>query len=883
MVVGNTSIRIAKTCCFLLLSLCSADSATSARAETEAYAGEPFGVARVTVPVFRGEPSLPLNDERFTALEAEGRAFYPVVKAEPARQFLRGLLGIETPRNVTMYFLFRGDEPFDLSIYSPIEQGTRVVPRNDPSGHRRLYEEWWQHTTERWTRLQKDPQFPPIAENFLVALFARRMGREVPEVGSGLLGLQKKHSALEELFGGEAAQLAVHRQLVLGSNQPDPQPEPVPQAPTWSPLEIDPTGLDEIVVEPLAEHVPEECFYIRFGNFVNYFWFKDFNTKWDGDLQNMVIRRALKRLARSRIEQQLSLKENALSRILGPQFIIDAALIGGDPYLQQGAAIGILAQARNSQLLSQDFMRQRRAALETFPDATETTVKLTGRDVSLIATPDGRVRSYYAQAGDFHLVTTSRKMAERFLEASDGQGSLAKLPSFRNARKQLHIKRDDTVFVFLSERFFQNLCSPQIWAESRRRRQSMQEPLMVDLARYAAHCEGHDVTSPNQLVDAGLLPMGFGQHLDKSIITETESGFIDSLRGAPGYYVPVADVAVESFTPAEVAAYRDFIQAFNTEVGQLPPIAIALHRDPADLDEFRTLTIDFLAAPLGTVKLGTVIDSLGEPVEEQLQPIDGNIGSLEVVLDLPVPLIGGENQPHMIFAGLRDYRSPLAVSQGRIVPGAERSELVRGYVGAWPRPGLLKLLQGADGPPGPEPQAIGETMWQAESENFLLISFKPDVIQQVQPQLAFEPAPRPAQVRLHIDDLTDTQFSETINAFGYMRARETSVAPARLMNSMANLLQVPRAECLDLSQRLLDATFVCPLDGKYELFESEGSLPVWSSTALPSQNRNLLTEVPADFHLPMLTWFKGLTGDMLIINGALSGHAELQLTAEALP
>jgi hypothetical protein len=883
MVVGNRSIQIAKTYCFVLLSLCLAGSATSARAETEAYAGEPFGVARVTVPVFRGEPSLPLNDERFTVLEADGRAFFPVVKAEPARQFLRGLLGIETPRNVTMYFLFRGDEPFDLSVYSPIEQGARVVPRNDPSGHRRLYDEWWQQTTERWTRLQKDPQFPPIAENFLVALFARRMGREVPEVGSGLLGLQKKHSALEELFGGEAAQLAVHRQLVLGSNQPDAQPEPVPQAPTWPELQIDASGLDEIEVEPLAEHVPEECFYIRFGNFVNYFWFKDFNTKWDGDLQNMVIRRALKRLATSRVEQQLSLKENALSRILGPQFIIDAALIGGDPYLQQGAAIGILAQARNNQLLSQDFARQRRASLETFPDATETTVKLAGRDVSLIATPDGRVRSYYAQAGDFHLVTTSRKMAERFLEASDGKGSLAKLPSFRNARRQLQVKRDDAVFVFLSEKFFQNLCSPQIWAESRRRRQSMQEPLVVDLARYAAHCEGLDVMSSEQLTDAGLLPPGFGQHIDKSSVTESESGTIDSLRGAPGYYLPVADVAVESFSPAEVAAYREFIQAFNTEVGQLPPIAIALHRDPTDLDEFRTLTIDFLAAPLGTVKLGTVIDSLGEPVEEQLQPVDGNIGSLEVVLDLPVPLIGGENQPHMIFAGLRDYRSPLAVSQGRIVPGAERSELVRGYIGAWPRPGLLKLLQGADGPPGPEPQAIGETMWQAESENFLLISFKPDVIQQVQPQLAFEPAPRPAQVRLHINDLTDTQFSETLNAFGYMRARETSVAPARLMNSLANLLQVPRAECLDLSQRLLDATFVCPLDGKYELFESEGSLPVWSSTALPSQNRNLLTEVPADFHLPMLSWFKGLTGDMLISNGALSGHTELQLTAEALP
>jgi hypothetical protein len=883
MVIGDHFAHFVRITVISLIAACAAGSASRAHADVEAYSGEPFGVARVTVPVFRGEPSLPLNDERFTVLEATDRAFYPVVKTEPARQFLRGLLGIETPRNVTMYFLFRGNEPFDLSVYSPIEQGAHVVPRNDPSGHRRLYDEWWQQTTERWSRLQKDPQFPPMAENFLVALFARRMNREVPEVGAGLLGLQKKHSALEELFGGEAAQLAVHRQLILGSNQPNAQPEPVPPTPNWPALQIDPTGLDEVEIESIAEHVPEECFYIRFGNFVNYFWFRDFNTKWDGDLQNMVARRALRRLATSRVEQQLSLKENALSRILGPQFIIDAALVGGDPYLQQGAAIGILAQARNNQLLSQDFMRQRRMALETFPDATESTVQLAGKDVSLIATPDGRVRSYYAQSGDFHLVTTSRKIAERFLEASEGKGSLAKLRSFLNARKQIHIKRDDTVFVFLSEKFFQNLCSPQIWAESRRRRQSMQEPLVLDLARYAAMCEGLDAATLEQLIEAGLLPRDFGQHIDKSTVTENEAGFLDSLRGAPGYYLPVADVPVESFSPAEVAAYREFIQAFTTEVGQLPPIAVALHRDPTDLDKFRTLTIDFLAAPLGTVKLGTVIDSLGEPVDEQLKPIEGNIGSLEVVLDLPVPLIGGENQPHMLFAGLRDYRSPLAVSQGRLVPGAERSELVRGYIGAWPRPGLLKMLQGADGPPGPQPQAIGETMWQAQSDNFLLISFKPDVIQQVQPQLSFEPAERPAQVRVHINDLTDTQFSETLNAFGYMRARETSVAPARLMNSLANLLQVPRDECLDLSQRLLDATFTCPLDGEYKLFESEGSLPIWSSSALPAQNRNLLTEVPADFHLPMLTWFKGMTGDMQISGGTLSGHAELELTSEALP
>jgi hypothetical protein len=854
------------------------------RADVEAYAGQPFGVGRVTVPVFRGEPSLPLNDERFTALEASGRVLYSVVKVEPARQFLRGLLGIETPRNVTLYFLFRGDEPFDLSVYSPLEQGARVIPRNDPQGHRRLMDEWWQQTTERWSRLQKDPQFPPIAENFLVAMFARRLNRDIPVVPAGLLGLQtEKVTALEKLFGGEAAQLGLHREMLLGDTAVTDK-EVAPPAPVvWEEPKVDPVGLDEVEIEPMAAHVPEECFYIRFGNFTNYFWFRDLSTKWDGDLQNMVIRRGLKRLATSRIEQQLSLKENALSRILAPQFISDAALIGLDPYVQQGAAVGILVQARNNQLLSQDFMRQRRAALQTFPDAAETTVQLAGQDVSLVATPDGRVRSYYAQSGDFHLVTTSRKLAERFLEVGQGKGSLANLPSFRNARRELPMKRDDTVFAFVSEKFFQNLCTIEYWVEAKRRRESMQQPEVVELARYAAKCEGNNAETINELIAANILPTGFGVRADGSTLEQTDSGVIDSLRGAPGYFVAVGDLPPKEFSPAELQAYTDFLNSFAVEVGQMPPIAFGVQRFPTETGDVRSLAVDVFAGPLGSVKLGKVIDSLGEPTDEKLGPIAGNVASLEVSLNLPVPLIGGETQPHLLFAGLRDYRSPLAVSQGKIVAGSERSELVRGYIGAWPRPGILQMLQGPGSPPGAEPQPLGEQMWHAQAEEFLLISFKPDVIQQVQPQLMFEPAERPAQVRLMIADLADKQIAETINALGYMRVRETSVAPSRLANSLANLLQVPRDKSLDFAQQLLDATFVCPLDGEYKLFESARSLPVWSSTALPAQNRNLLTEVPSEFKLPLLSWFRGMQGDLEVADGELKAHVDLKISAAALP
>ena len=149
----------------------------SAAATVEAYAGQPFGVGRVTLSVGGSGPVAPVEDERFTAAEAGGRVLYPVIKEEPVRRLLRQLLEIERPRNATIYFLFRGDEPFELQAFSPnAPAGSRVTPLADAAGHARLLAEWWEQYVNRWKNLRQDPQFPPVVENFLAANLARRLG-----------------------------------------------------------------------------------------------------------------------------------------------------------------------------------------------------------------------------------------------------------------------------------------------------------------------------------------------------------------------------------------------------------------------------------------------------------------------------------------------------------------------------------------------------------------------------------------------------------------------------------------------------------------------------------------------------------------------------------
>ena len=871
----------------ILALICLSGNELSAAPSVEAFSGAPFGVGRVTVDVFRGEPSVPLSDERFTVWQEENRAMYPVLKEEPAKSLLRQVLPIKLPQKVTLYFLFQGTESFDLSVFSPVEQAVRVQPIDSVTGHQRLMNEWWKQFSGRWRRLSRDKEFPPVAENFLTVSLARRLGRELP-TGGGLFSADRATSASpEDLLAGEAYHLTVDREMLQDQPQVVEPLQPLPAAPDWPDLQISLPEGNQIEIEPIAAHVPEECFYVRFGKFLNYLWFRDLSVKWQGDLQNMINRRGIDRASSKRTEQQLSLKYNAMAKILGPQVVGDLALIGLDPYVIDGAAIGVVIQAKNNFLLSQDLMRQRRGALRTFDDAEETKLEIAGKEVSLIATPGGEVRSYYVQDNDFHLVTTSSTLVRRFIEAGQGKQALSDLASFQLARSRMSILRDDTVFVYVPEKFYENLCSPHYRIETARRVKSAREPLLRELAGYASITENQPLVEQADLVAAGLLPENFATRVDGSSLTVVDGKVVDSLRGAPGFFVPVGDMRVGEASAAEAEQYSQFLQDYRRSVGRMPPIALAVSRKTQREGEV-TMSAELHAEPI----MGTKVEELKqwlaeEPSTRRLKPMEGDVVALEVALSSGFFLPKEEpTVPYHVFGGLRDFRSLLVIKDGKLGAGQSYSELIRGYLGSWPRPGFLRML--SSNAPTAEPTQIRGgpvigSFWNAQEEDFLLFSFKPEVINEVLPQLELMEAERPAHLWLAIDDLTGKQLADTANLLGYMRTREASVAASRLMNSLANQFRIDRSQCRELAERLIDGKFVCPLGGEYQMVAPERSMEMWVSSALPPENRFLLTEVPEDYQLPLLDWFRGIEADATIDSNSLEVHLELHMDAEAVP
>jgi len=267
----------------------------------------------------------------------------------------------------------------------------------------------------------------------------------------------------------------------------------------------------------------------------------------------------------------------------------------------------------------------------------------------------------------------------------------------------------------------------------------------------------------------------------------------------------------------------------------------------------------------------------------RVAPIDGDVVSAEIVLD-------ALGQPVHVFGGLRDFRTPLVVRQGEVAPSTAPAQFVRGYIGTWPRP--LALLDTFLGPPSGPPDNDGIArndrlfdLWARRVNDFFLFSFKRDVLLEVGPQLAMVEPERPAQMRLRIADPSDKQIATALSGLGYMRARSTSASATRFMNSLTTQLHVPPAKAEVLAEELVRGRFECPLGGEYELVPlpvagegpGEGIRQLWVSSANPPANQFLLTEIPADYEMPLVKWFRGLDVEVLRANDALTLHSDLDM------
>lgn len=839
---------------------------------------------------------------------------------------------IDPVEHVRIHFLFVGDAPLSIELDGEVKQTIELVPkliddrkldRANSNRWTTLLDQWWISYVEQAKRQIARSDYPSLVERYLVYSLANRFGFPIPELDEHKRSLLKNPSdptpTLERIAGSESFRDQLRHQQLTLSVADTSRRVAIPMSPHWKNHAIPelPTGysLESIPIEPIANVIPPECFYIRFGSFQNYLWFQKLGDARGGDIAQLAMMRGYNYESTERVERLLNTKMTTISKLFGDAVISDMAIVGYDLYIQDGPTMGVLFEAKNFGLLKSSFEQERLATLEKIePEGGKLRDEpIDGTTVSFLSSPDQSVRSFMVIAEPYLFVTSSRELARRFIEVQKTNESLAQLPAFRFARLMMPIEHDYDVFAYFSSEFFQNLVSPKYQIELKRRMRAIAALENAELASIVAKNEKahglNGIRSDKQttatippdwmpgdqieyLIAQGYLPRWFQQRVDGSETIRFQDGWYDSVRGARGSFMPIADVPLVDCTPEEAADYRETIEFYTKDWQQTDPLMFGLRRyEHPEIPKAERVAIEAYIAPLGSDKYGWMSLLLAPPVDQQIQLPSDDVVSLQLHLrgnDTGNRLIPN----HTLFAGLKDVELPFPEETKGLFATLGLLKSLPIYLGAWPKPALLDRLPLGLGGGLPDVTGYSRTLiglWRWQMGGFSIISFHREILDACASIVRVIPADDVAQGRLRVGNISDSKVAGWFNTLGFRQAAQATRGNLFLLDSIAQQLGLAPQEAKVVAQRLLDAKLQCTLGGEYQLEDGLWQSTLWPDDLILAPGAHpssvgfdtLHTVPPKGYRTGWLEWFRGgnLHLTQLPERLVVVGHIDMELMA----
>jgi len=273
-------------------------------------------------------------------------------------------------------------------------------------------------------------------------------------------------------------------------------------------------------------------------------------------------------------------------------------------------------------------------------------------------------------------------------------------------------------------------------------------------------------------------------------------------------------------------------------------------------DSVERVVFDARLAPFGAEKYGWLMSMLGPPLEKQVATPPSDIASFQASMK------GGNMNPHVppyqVFAGVQDYINPQIDMNPSSRMGLLRTlREIPGYLGTWPSPGYLNWMPALGG----QPDEFGYTysrllkLWRLQWNSFSVLAFDQHRLENLKPHLKIVESERSAQIRLTVEDLSQSALKDWANTVNYRRAWQTSVSNIQMLNLAVQQFRISPEQASIVMQRMLDAELICSLGGEYQLAKTPSGRSIWVSSKWPSFLNPVL---PPKHIAPFLAWFRGL-------------------------
>ncbi len=879
-----------KFCAVLFLFFAAFSSGLSAGVQIQeitTVAGHPIGVGTLVCTFDAADVALQESNAIFLS-DAEGRVCFsawsePII-GRALQLFVGNTLSLSGKR-LTAHFLFTGDSPLHLTVTGT---DTTALTANVEHGgpHGRMMTKWWR-TYQAQARRRQQHEGLAYVDTFLVHTLARQLGLSPSAMAKNTKWKPKQ--AFELLIGSPGLRTQALIDVINSPRDDTESAFPLPREIPWQRFSLAGVTDETVDVEPIAHYVPEECFYIRFGSFSNYYWLTKTAEARDADFKQLLAPISSNGQA-ERIQNQLGIQELPFAELFGDKIINDIAIIGKDLFLQDGAAIGAVFQS-NSRLLSTGMHQLRKGIRDdnAARGAELSEITIQGEQVSLLSTPDNRVRSFYTQRDGFHLVTNCRAIVESFWAIKDGQGALAKNDEFRFAHQQLLNEKEQSddqktiVFAYVPRECLEKLAGPQYQIELWRRMRSVAELQAFELAQQLERhqlnlgwplresVDHNDILG--RIITQGVLPEDFQQTIGSGAIINHDHLPIDSARGARGTFLPIPDVTISNVTDAERRRYEEFANYLLARTPALAPIAATLHRTSAD-QGVEKLAFQIQVAPFDRTKYGFLRFFVGDPTREHLVAPAQEFASLSLI----TRDITGRGSA-------RDDYTLVTLANQPLNEAAARRSLIR-QIGKWkaypaycvstlslqrfPIIGAVanETVQQSNGL-----QRLPFGLWRRPGFDLTAISFHPDLLHELPPEFRVFEAPEPAHIRLQFGNISTSKLAPAFQDFIRQTSRRRSFQNAAMLNSISQQLDTEPGDSWQIARNLLDAPLRCPLEGTYQLTNTSPR-PRWMSTAWHQDTKAAQDNDP-------IRWLRRLDTSVAFYSNRIVCQGEIEMQTEA--
>ena len=761
--------------------------------------------------------------------DLDSRVCFPAWTESLAGRAFGMLLGnADASKQVKLHFLFTGAAPVRLQIHGARTNTLTIA--TEPRRFRRQLNQWWR-AIQNQAKSRSRHDGLAYLDTFLVNTLGRQLNlsprRRASETG------WKPSKALELLTGSNGLRKQALLEVVSGVEPESTANLPLPSRIAWQARSV--PKAEAVEIEPIARFVPNDCLYVRFGTFSNYLWLSKLGEARADDIAKLTSPLTSKSRQGILIQQQLGVKEVPYAEMFGDQVIDDIAVVAKDLFFEDGAAFGVVFKS-SSRLLSAGLVQARKAVRKEHEGrgATLKDIEIEGQLVSFLSTPDNRVRSFYLQIGECHLITNCRDIVEGFIRVKDGKGSLAEDAEFQLAHEQLLEKQtvanqkvDGVVFVYIPRLCLENITSPDYQIELWRRTRSVAEMQAYEMAMQLAEHQsrinwplpavsgGNEM--PQRIIAQGILPSGFQQHAGSGDLSKSKAGMLDSLRGNRGTFVPIPDIEVRSATHTESRRYHEFSSYLLERTPMLPPIAVTLARSTTQNGN-ATLAFRMHIAPFDRTKYDFLRFFVGDASREFLVPGPNALASVSILSQDFTGRAGGQddfsvvtlvNQPADMAAASRSLIKELGKWKAYPVYCVSTLSLKR-----FPLIGAMadETVRVVDGL-----QRLPFGLYRKAGLELTAISFQPELLNGLPDEFQMQQAAEPAHLRMRVGNIAKSALGPSVLDGLKSTAEERSKSNAKFLNTLSQQLMTSPSESWKIAHDVMGSPLRCPMGGTYQL------------------------------------------------------------------